>query len=55
MREISASIIVLAATVLLAAAAQTRDGIIQIALLIIGCALGLFGLARWLISFNERQ
>ena len=55
MRQISASIIVLAATVLLLAATQTRDGIIQIALLIIGSALGLFGLAKWLITFNERQ
>ncbi len=55
MKGISASIIVLAGTILIVGGAYARAEGIQLFLMSVGCLVGLFGLAGWYVSLSDRQ
>jgi hypothetical protein len=55
MKLVSASIIVLAAAVLLVGGAHSQRSDARDFLQFVGCVVGLIGLIGWLISFREKQ
>jgi hypothetical protein len=55
MKPISASIVVLAAAILMAGGSQISHSDTQRIVLCIGGAVGIFGLVAWIISFREEN
>jgi hypothetical protein len=53
MKSVSASIIVLAAAILLAGGAHIQHGDTKLFIQVVGCVIGLMGLGGWLLSFRE--
>lgn len=55
MKAISASIIVLAAAILLVGGSYIQHDHTQSFVQIVGCAVGLVGLGGWFVSFKDKQ
>ncbi|MEX0886722.1 MAG: hypothetical protein WD009_09810 [Phycisphaeraceae bacterium] len=53
MRTISASIIVFAAAVILAAGSFVRHGDTQLFVQAVGCIVGVIGLGGWFVAFQS--
>jgi hypothetical protein len=54
MKSISASIIVLAAAILILGGSYIQHNDTQLFVQIVGCGVGLIGLGGWLVSFREK-
>jgi hypothetical protein len=54
MKAISASIVVLAAAILIAGGSHIQHADTRLFVQIVGCALGLLGLGGWFVSFREK-
>jgi hypothetical protein len=54
MKAISSSIIVLAAAMLIIAGLFSRDGNAQAFSVVVGCILGVIGLAGWILSMGDK-
>ena len=54
MKAISASIVVLAATVLITGGSHIQHSDTKMFVLVVGCVTGLMGLGGWLVSFKEK-
>ena len=55
MKEISASIIVLAAAILLVGGSHVQHSQTQAFVQIVGCVVGLMGLGGWIVSFRDER
>ena len=53
-KPISASIIVLASAVLIVGGSHVQHGDTRLFVQIVGCIVGVIGLAGWLVSFREK-
>ena len=54
MKAISASIIVLAAAILITGGSRLQHSDTKLFVQIVGCIVGLIGLSGWFISFREK-
>jgi hypothetical protein len=54
MKPLSASIIVLSAAILIASGGHIRHHDTSVAVMALGCLIGLGGLISWLVSFQEK-
>jgi len=55
MKAISASIVVLAAAILLATGSYIQHSDTKLFVQAVGCVVGLIGLGVWVVSFRENQ
>ena len=55
MKAISASIIVLAAAILIVGGSHVQHGDTKLFVQVVGCGVGLLGLRGWLVSLKEKQ
>ena len=54
MKAISASIIVLAAAILITGGSRLQHSDTKLFVQIVGCIVGLIGLSGWLLSYKEK-
>jgi hypothetical protein len=54
MKTISASIVVLAAAILITGGSHIQHADTKLFVQIVGCVIGLMGLGGWLVSFREK-
>jgi hypothetical protein len=54
MKSISASIIVLAAAILIVGGSHIQHDGTQLFVCIVGCGVGLIGLGGWIVCFREK-